>query len=219
MLDFPDKGLNKATYDYASEFYWVSHTWSHMNMDWLIASQCNGRAKACHSTKEIYDAEFQYNQMLARGEGISSTEYIHLYIGRSSTPDGEFLDNRPHLRKNYSPFSLVTPEISGIWPANYNGNPPVGRKPYLKNEVFMKTLVANLMNHVVGDNSRPELRASNIYHAIITTNEQYGVSGVIIILRMSPNIAWNCPTLKCVEFFYEHGACDWILYGPLCPGR
>eukprot|EP01134_Creolimax_fragrantissima_P007186 CFRG7186T1 len=219
MSGFTDTSLSDASYTYAGEFNWISHTWTHMNMDYLEDWQCNGQHKVCHPTAEMYDAELGYNKMVARGEGIASSEYIPLYYGLSPTLPHLFLDNRTDLMENnYSPHSLITPEITGLWPASYNATPPAGRKPYLKNELFFERLAANDIWNVVGDNSRKELNSANIYHGIISSVEEYGTAGVFIMPRWSPNIAFNCNSLRCVEQYYATGACNWITYGPPCPG-
>ncbi|KNC80788.1 hypothetical protein SARC_06867 [Sphaeroforma arctica JP610] len=218
MTGYNDTSLNEATYTYADEFNWVSHTWSHMNMDWLEDWQCDGQHKVCHPLPEHYDAELGYNQKVARGEGIASDEYIELYYGEDATPPHQFLDNRTELMQyHYSVKSLVTPEISGLWPASYNGTPPTGRVPYLKNTLFFSKLVEYGIENVVGDNSRPELNNELMYHGVFSTVEEYGYDGILIVPRWSPNIPFNCKTLECaVQFYDTEGACSWTTYGPAC---
>ncbi|KNC84043.1 hypothetical protein SARC_03730 [Sphaeroforma arctica JP610] len=217
MSGYEDTSLNEASYEYAAEFDWMSHTWTHMNMDWLEDWQCDGKHKECNPLPEHYDAELGYNQKVARGEGIASDEYIDLYYGQIATPPHQFLDNRTELMENnYSPKSLVTPEITGLWPASYNGTPPVGRKPYLRNTLFFSKLVEYGIENVVGDNSRPELNAEVMYHAVVSTEEEYGTDGILIIPRWSPNIPFNCKDLDCVVRFYDEGACYWTTYGAPC---
>ncbi|KNC81259.1 hypothetical protein SARC_06405 [Sphaeroforma arctica JP610] len=218
MYNYNDVGndINNSTYINAHEFYWMQHTWTHANMDWLGDSQCAEGHKMCNPNATHYDAELGYNQKLARGEGINSSDYMYLYYGMPSTPAGEFLNNRPELMENnYSPHTLITPEISGLWPASYDYNTirDPTRKPYLKNVEFFNALVRWNITNVVGDNSRPELNNPNVYHAIISTEAEYGVDGVIIVPRWSPNVAYNCNTTSCLEGYYNAGACYQILYG------
>eukprot|EP01134_Creolimax_fragrantissima_P004110 CFRG4110T1 len=218
MWGLPDTGINQATIDYAHEFNWLTHAWTHMNMDWLSKEQCNGKAETCHPTAEQYDAEFGYNMKLVRGEAIASEDYIELYTYRNATPAGQFFNNSQELiQNNWSPKSMVTPEISGLYPANYDSEHD-GRKPYPNNTLFMERLVANGMYNVVGDNSRIELLSENIYHGIISSTAQYGVEGVLIIPRWTPNMGWNCNSFDCLVYKYQQGACSWVLYGPSCPG-
>eukprot|EP01134_Creolimax_fragrantissima_P000839 CFRG0839T1 len=222
MFGINDTGLLNATKEYAHHFSWISHTWTHMNMDWLAEDQCAEGYKMCHPNATVYDAEMQYNQMIARGEGINSTEYIWLYYGDQATPPHQFLDNRTELlENNYSPISMVTPEISGVWPADYNMslNTQSSRKPYLNNSDFFDAIIRNGIHNLVGDNSRPELQDPYMYHAIVSTVLQYGQDGVIIVPRWSPNIPFNCNSYECVSQFYSDGGCNWVTYGPPCPGN
>ncbi|KNC78663.1 hypothetical protein SARC_08911 [Sphaeroforma arctica JP610] len=216
MLGFEDtEGLLEATQKNAAEFFWVSHTWTHVNMDWVDS------AKTTHPDAVRYDAEFDYNKRVVRGEGIATEEYIDAWAGYPATPSGQFLNNDPILMKNnFSPHSLVTPEISGLWPKDFNGKVADGRKAYPKNELFWDRLIANGMYNVVGDTSRLETVAEYKYHGIFTTIDQYGTSWGMIMPRFGPNVPWNCYTESCLEYHYnDEGACGWIAYGPTCPGK
>ncbi|KNC86680.1 hypothetical protein SARC_01186 [Sphaeroforma arctica JP610] len=211
-------GLVSATAKYADQFYWVSHTFTHMNMDKLDSVQCTNNETVCRPDAAIYDAELTYNQKVARGEPLYSDDMIPLYKLNPGTEPGQFLNNNTDLLKNnYSPHALVTPEISGLWPAEYTGTPPPGREPYLRNKEFFDALIRNEIYNLVGDNSRAELNVANIYHAVVSTVEQYGQDGVILVPRWSPNVAFSCNSYACLEKFYADGACAWVLYGPPCP--
>lgn len=57
-------------------FNWVSHTWTHQNLDWLSPEDCHGIKDSCRPTYERVYAELEYNKKLAEGVAIGRNEYI-----------------------------------------------------------------------------------------------------------------------------------------------
>ncbi|KNC77612.1 hypothetical protein SARC_09927 [Sphaeroforma arctica JP610] len=214
-IDESDNLIN-ASKQHVDEFNWVSHTWTHQNLDWLEAVECNNLEKECNPDADRYTAELSYNIRVA--EGLEVDNYgslVPVWEGNEMTPAGIM-----PMNTTFSRNSLVTPEISGLWPASYDSTPPAGRKAYNKNELLHKAFKANEIYAVTGDNSRPELSAKNPYHGMITTAKQYGVADLLIMPRYSPNIAFSCNSKACLTHYYDdYGACSFVTYGPSCPGK
>lgn len=64
---------------YICRFNWISHTWTHQNMDWLEPSECNGDKDTCHPTSERISAELELNIKLAEGVKIKKSDYISAF--------------------------------------------------------------------------------------------------------------------------------------------
>eukprot|EP00124_Ichthyophonus_hoferi_P002031 Ihof_evm3s125 gene=Ihof_evmTU3s125 len=189
-------GLNEATNKHIGAFNWVSHTWSHQQLDWLNKNQCDGRKDVCHTGPERIRAEIKANRMIALGKYVNATQLCPKGLSKEvATPPGQMFYQKLDLYKKCFSFSgLVTPEISGLYPKNYNISKwnKLNGKPNPGNFKLMQTLWRMGIRSVVGDNSRPEL-VSNVsfHHAVITTVEEYGVAGIVIIPRIAINIAYN----------------------------
>lgn len=143
--------------------------------------------------------------MLMKGQAVDPSR---CFPGATKTPAGVF-KLKP---ANWSPGSLVCPEISGLVPAGYYdkrtpkrlyGNPG--------NTAAFTAMRNNGISTVVGDNSRDELKAKNPHHG------KFGENGVLIIPRHSPSIAYNCDDPACVVSQWKHDrACE---YTPGLPCR
>lgn len=58
-----------------ARFNWISHTWTHQNLDWSTPDDCHGKVDSCRVPyQRIYD-ELKYNFMLAEGQSIPRNEY------------------------------------------------------------------------------------------------------------------------------------------------
>jgi hypothetical protein len=88
---------------------------------------------------------------------------------------------------NYCSKSTITPSISGL----FNGN-------------AIKAILDFGFQFVVGDNSRPELIPSNVYHTLHTTAAVNGYDGLMIVPRHATNIYYDaCWPIHITEQ-YDH---------------
>lgn len=89
--------------------------------------------------------------------------------------------------KWFSPNSIVTPRISGLF-----------------NPFVLQALLDNQLFSVVGDNTRKEILPPNIHDGLYTTKEFNGYDGVLIIPRYATNIFFNAstPTETAAEYNY-----------------
>eukprot|EP00123_Amoebidium_parasiticum_P014073 comp22312_c0_seq1/m.33140 comp22312_c0_seq1/g.33140 ORF comp22312_c0_seq1/g.33140 comp22312_c0_seq1/m.33140 type:complete len:444 (-) comp22312_c0_seq1:33-1364(-) len=62
--------LGRAAEQNILEFNWVSHTWTHPNLDWASPDECNGSLFTCTRTYERILDELRFNQMFANGDGV-----------------------------------------------------------------------------------------------------------------------------------------------------
>lgn len=127
------------------EFFWESHTYSHLYLDNLtyqeVADEFN---KNTDAVKDLFDNDL-------------------------SNP-------------NYCKLSVVTPSISGM----YNGE-------------ALRAMWDIGIRNVVGDNSRPDLVPSNLYHGLYTTESYNGFPGIYIIPRHATNIYYFASTVQEIE--------------------
>eukprot|EP00123_Amoebidium_parasiticum_P011623 comp20819_c0_seq1/m.27453 comp20819_c0_seq1/g.27453 ORF comp20819_c0_seq1/g.27453 comp20819_c0_seq1/m.27453 type:complete len:761 (-) comp20819_c0_seq1:211-2493(-) len=216
-------GLNNATDKYLGDFNWLSHTWTHQQLDWLNPSDCNGTANKCQPTANRVNAELLANQMLAVGQEVDAASLDPAYQWHIKTPAGHMFYNQPKLAdEHYSPECVITPEISGLYPASYNmsrwnGN---GGYPRPRDTVAIQGMWNRGIRAVVGDNSRYELISPvSPHHGVITTVAEYGQGGIIIIPRHAVNIAYNAMDEETYLNFYNgNKVCGWS-FGPACENR
>ncbi|KNC85425.1 hypothetical protein, variant [Sphaeroforma arctica JP610] len=220
MVDFEDNGLVSTSKHYAGRFNWVSHTWTHQNMDWLETFDCNGQANECHPDEARYIHEFQYNIDVVEDRVVGSPSYAAPWEDfGNATPAMSLFNNNDEREERWSRHSLVTPEISGLWPDWF----PIPRayteyrKPNPKNELLFKMLDKFEIRAVVGDNTREELTSKNPFHGVLSTVDAYGSDNVIIIPRMAPNVDYNINNLEqFADYYNTEGVCGWVVYGPSC---
>eukprot|EP01134_Creolimax_fragrantissima_P005310 CFRG5310T1 len=220
MLEFENNGLVEASKRHAGRFNWISHTWTHQNLDWLENFDCNGETNVCHPDEERYENEFQLNIDVAQDKEVGNPTYPNPWEDfSSSTPSGSLFSNEEERTLRWSRHSLVPPEISGLWP-NWMPVPEEFtsfRKPNPKNTLLFEVLKRLKIFAVTGDNTRDELLAANPWHGVYSTNEAYGVEGILIIPRMAPNIDFNINNMEQFEDYYNTAeVCDWVTYGPPC---
>eukprot|EP00123_Amoebidium_parasiticum_P009046 comp19190_c0_seq1/m.21901 comp19190_c0_seq1/g.21901 ORF comp19190_c0_seq1/g.21901 comp19190_c0_seq1/m.21901 type:complete len:766 (-) comp19190_c0_seq1:210-2507(-) len=216
-------GLDAATLKHVKDFLWVSHTWTHQNLDWSTPDLCNGSMWTCPTNGLRLNEELSFNDKFIRGIGVPAAGYKSdlKNSGMRDTPAQKMFYNDPEgLASHYSPSCLVPPEISGLWPAAVPA--PANRAPRAlpKNTVAMKALWDNGIRTVTGDNSRDELvNKQNKYHGVWTTVQEYGYDGILIIPRIAVNVDWDVhyPEVL-VDQYNTKGACSWS-FGPPCPAR
>ncbi|EGY15901.1 hypothetical protein VD0002_g5441 [Verticillium dahliae] len=80
----------------------------------------------------------------------------------------------------FSPKGLVPPAITGM----HNGD-------------AIRAWMTNGITNVVGDNTRPPLRAKNEYWPLISNVADNGYDGLLIIPRYATTIYFNCDTAEC----------------------
>jgi hypothetical protein len=127
-------------------FNWISHTWTHQNLDWLEGSECGGNRDTCRPTYERILAELTLNIRLAEGVKIKKSDYISAFrkMGFRPTPSKQMFGypgNEDLAALHWSPTCLVTPEISGLWPASVptlRGANQNGHVPNPKNAVSLQ---------------------------------------------------------------------------------
>lgn len=81
------------------------------------------------------------------------------------------------LKSYYSPNSIVTPGISGLF-----------------NKDAIRSFFNNQIISAVGDNSRPELAPQKPYHARYSTDSFNGLAGLLIIPRHPTQVYFNVST-------------------------
>jgi len=80
----------------------------------------------------------------------------------------------------FSANGIIPPAITGL----HNGD-------------VIKAWMDNGIKHVVGDNTRPVLMASDPYHPLISTVAANGYDGLVIVPRWATSIYYNCDTWDC----------------------
>jgi len=140
--------LFKSAQKHIPEFHWVSHTFSHPDLD---------RMKFKQMTSEV----------------AANQTFLHDFIG---------LDH-----KNFSPHSIVTPHISGLF-----------------NKDALRGLFANGIYTVVGDNSRRELWPLNPFHGFYTASETNGFEGIFVIPRQSTVAPVSAGPAHYLHSFYNN---------------
>lgn len=132
---FDKDGLYLKSRELLKEFYWLSHTYTHQDLDEI-------------SYKEA-DKELKQN----------------IEVSKKLMAGAEM---------QYSPSSMVTPHISGL----FNGN-------------AIRAIKDNGIKYVVGDNSVDKLRPPNPHTAYYTTAKIHGEPGLLIIPREATNVDYN----------------------------
>jgi hypothetical protein len=80
----------------------------------------------------------------------------------------------PTTSSNYSPRSIVTPRISGLF-----------------NPRALQAMLDVGLQYATGDNTRPEIVPKNIHHGLYTTRDFNGYDGLFIIPRYATEIYYN----------------------------
>lgn len=80
----------------------------------------------------------------------------------------------PSTSSNYSPNSIVTPRISGLF-----------------NPKALQAMLDVGLKYATGDNTRPEIVPKNIHHGLYTTSEFNGYDGLFIVPRYATEIYYN----------------------------
>ncbi len=135
------------------EFYWVSHTFSHPDLD---------RTSYIDAKIDIENNELLANKL------FSSDKY-------------------------YSPLSMVTPKISGLFSRD-----------------ALNAIAAQNKLYVVGDNSRPELTPTQPNVGRYTTESFNGRDGVLIIPRNPTEIYYNVSLPEELISEYNHFYSDFF---------
>eukprot|EP00123_Amoebidium_parasiticum_P013825 comp22170_c0_seq1/m.32532 comp22170_c0_seq1/g.32532 ORF comp22170_c0_seq1/g.32532 comp22170_c0_seq1/m.32532 type:complete len:798 (-) comp22170_c0_seq1:288-2681(-) len=222
--------LEYATRQLCNSYNWVSHTFSHQNLDYLEPSQCNGQSNTCVTEPLRVEEEITFNAEVGRGEFVDKHKFRSSLrtIGYASVDAGEMFANDPTgLANHFSPSCLVPPAISGIWPGSVT--PPANRdpKPIPRNVGTIQALYKTGIRTVTGDNSRPELVSKvSPYHGIWVDMVNYGISytqapdgtvdGILIIPRHAVNVFYDCPSIDVyMKEYTDLKACEWGS-GPKC---
>ncbi len=140
--------LFKTAKKYIPEFHWVSHTFTHPDLDRI-------------SFKRMTD-EIRANQA-----------FLQDFIG---------LDH-----KNFSPHSVVTPHISGLF-----------------NKEALRALMENGIYNVVGDNSRRELWPLNPFQGFFTSSDANGFEGIFVIPRQATVAPVSAGPISFLTSFYNN---------------
>lgn len=72
-------GLNNASDLLVGEFNWVSHTFTHIDMDYLEPQDCNGVQYGCPTSPARAHSELQYNFQTIAGLGTDNATYPDFY--------------------------------------------------------------------------------------------------------------------------------------------
>jgi len=164
---FLNDALYKATLVHLTDFYWVSHTWSHIDQT-CQESACNTSRYIImpSSSCAFTDAQEYLNgcylvpiwgsgyysrnaQQFAPELSLSATTYavVNDELSRNMAAlmyrifnDSVSGNGSKAYRENFSPNSLVNPRISGLF-----------------NRYAINAMTDNAITSVVGDSSRPEL--------------------------------------------------------------
>jgi len=218
------KDLNSYTKKYLGDFHWISHTWSHQNLDWLNADQCpSGKPSSCRVSKERIQAEIRTNKLFATGHAIDPKDLVEgLKVGLK-TPAGSMFGNNTELYNLvFSEDAMVTPDISGLYPRNYNMSwwNHFGEYPVRGDFDAIQGIYKEGIRAVVGDDSRRELmNPTSFHHGVMTTMAEYGQDGLLIVPRQDINIAYNSNNETTFLFWYNNQrACQWSV-GLKCEDR
>lgn len=139
--------LYKSAKKHIPEFHWVSHTFSHPDLDRISFKQMT--------------AEIDANQNFLQ----------------------DFIDVG---HKNFSPHSLVTPHISGIF-----------------NKEALRALFEKGIYSIVGDNSRRELWPLNPFHGFFTAEQTNGFEGIFVIPRHATVAPVSAGPVQYLHSFYN----------------
>lgn len=74
-------GMSEAADRLVGVFNWVSHTWSHPNLDYLEPEECNGQLYKCATSPTRVQAELDYNLKTIAGVGINASDYLDVFKG------------------------------------------------------------------------------------------------------------------------------------------
>lgn len=140
--------LFRAARKIIPEFHWVSHTFSHPDLD---------RISSKRLTEEIQSNRSFMDDLI--GE---HTEY-------------------------FSPHSLVTPHISGLF-----------------NKEALRALYENGIYNVVGDNSRRELWPLHHFHGFFTAARTNGFEGIFVIPRQATVAPVSAGPVEYLRSFYNN---------------
>eukprot|EP00123_Amoebidium_parasiticum_P011511 comp20753_c0_seq1/m.27200 comp20753_c0_seq1/g.27200 ORF comp20753_c0_seq1/g.27200 comp20753_c0_seq1/m.27200 type:complete len:872 (-) comp20753_c0_seq1:715-3330(-) len=213
--------LSKATDAQISSFNWVSHTFTHRHLDYMDKEQCNNTDNVCPVSPERLSLEITLNNKAAMGEPIPSFPMGGVYpYGLNGSPGGGMFYGKEWLAANiYSPKSLVTPEISGLYPrgfkrSDWNG---AGRPPRPGNFEAMQAIYKAGIRYVVGQDNRRELVSKvSPYHGVLMTQAEYGVDDILIIPRMTTSVSYFSSTVQeWLDFYNKDASCRWDI-GPPC---
>jgi len=217
---YTDQSLVEATAKYADRFNFVSHTWTHQNLDWIDAWACDGKSNVCQPDYRRIMMELNYNLKAANGEEVVPEKP---WFGYAKTPaDSIFGGDQKLKNARFSRHSLVCPEISGLRPASQPekgwSKKDGGRKPNPKNEVLFRALNDMQIKAVVADNTISYmLNQKNVHHGVKSTKNEYGYEGVLIIPRWAVNIDYNLHTFELLEEYWnKEKICWWMQYDSEC---
>jgi hypothetical protein len=130
------------------EFFWVSHTFSHPDLDKISARRMV--------------QEIRNNQL-----------FLEDLLGKD--------------HPNFSPHSVITPHISGL----FNRNALMG-------------LYETGIHNVVGDNSRRELWPANPYEGYFTGSDPNGFEGIFVIPRQATVAPVSAGPMRYLHSFYNN---------------
>eukprot|EP00123_Amoebidium_parasiticum_P009305 comp19389_c2_seq1/m.22403 comp19389_c2_seq1/g.22403 ORF comp19389_c2_seq1/g.22403 comp19389_c2_seq1/m.22403 type:complete len:705 (-) comp19389_c2_seq1:21-2135(-) len=220
-----DSGLVAAINNLSSNFNWVSHTFMHTNMDWLDKAECGGKPSTCPTSRARNDLELSINRMIADGKAVNISDMASepACAAFNVTPACQIFGCNDVLKnERYSPESLITPQISGLFPKSapvpepdptYSDAP----LPRPRNLDATEAMKAAGVRNVVGDNSRKELMVpGKPHHAIVTTVDEHGVDGILIIPRFVTGINWNLHNGDIFTKAYNEGGWCSYQYGFEC---
>ncbi|EEY19304.1 conserved hypothetical protein [Verticillium alfalfae VaMs.102] len=146
---------------------------------------------------EQIDTPLEFQKPLGTGQDIWGTEFTKYGWSKTCAQRDEFaswfLDtarfqfNQAWMTQmgidkatKFSPNGLVPPAITGM----HNGD-------------AIRAWMTNGITNVVGDNTRPPLRAKNEYWPLISNVADNGYDGLLIIPRYATTIYFNCDTAEC----------------------
>lgn len=144
---YANDGLFRTARQIIPEFHWVSHTFSHPDLDRI--------------TLKRLSSEVRMNK-----------EFLADLIGENE--------------ENFSPESIVTPHISGLF-----------------NKEALRALYENGIRNVVGDNSRRELWPLHKYHGFYTAARTNGFEGIFVIPRQATVAPVSAGPVQYLRSFYN----------------
>ncbi|KNC87090.1 hypothetical protein SARC_00766 [Sphaeroforma arctica JP610] len=190
-LDVPLDNMNDNLLEYRDDFFWVTHTWSHMDL-YCIESKCE---ELGYTPYNVSFEELNLNVEFAQSTLFTGIKY-------SNGTVGERLVDLNNIW-NWSPESIVTPRISG-----------------LNRSESIQAMLDFGIKTAVGDNTRTDLQAPNPYHTFmtevggLTTNEKMHV-----IARYATRVYFDVslPEESVAEFnsFYGPHCYGWNEEGPI----
>eukprot|EP00123_Amoebidium_parasiticum_P022336 comp8570_c0_seq1/m.3858 comp8570_c0_seq1/g.3858 ORF comp8570_c0_seq1/g.3858 comp8570_c0_seq1/m.3858 type:complete len:944 (-) comp8570_c0_seq1:455-3286(-) len=159
------ENMNEVVEEVRDHFYWVSHTYSHMDL-YCPFSDCQKFGNTNYTAAYMDMAQNKdFARYILFSRRYNGEEWVNM-------TDAE-RDNMP----SYSPNSLITPRISG-----------------LNLSTSVQAMLDNGHRTAVGDNSRVDLKPDNIFHPFQTKVAGKSGERVMVIPRFATRVYFDCST-------------------------